>query len=267
MYYNPDFTKKIGKGYCGCVYQSVEKPYEIVIKVIDKKSKSKISNDIDRKYDNVFIKLTQNSIYLVSLFDVYNIEDMCCVSMEYMSGMDLLDYVLEYGSLSNLKNNNKNVKRIIKYVLEGLNYLHKNNVIHCDVKCENIRLLNNGGVKLFDYNLYCYDNQNKSIKCGTFGYMAPEIVFGLDNKLSKFRNRIDIWSLGQTLHVMMESRMLIPMNSKSYIRHLYALQYKKTFVDMLDKNIWDDILIKMFDSMVKIEPRMRKSADELLTMF
>lgn len=271
MKHSPDFTKKIGYGTCGFVYRSKEEPDEVAIKVIDI-----IKNDmIIDKYTDEFLSLTRNNKYLTHLYEIYKIDsDFCYVSMEYLSGMDLLDYILDFGSLAEpivedkvLSNkSNKFVKNIIKEVLEALNYLHQNKIIHCDVKNENIRLLNDGHIKLFDYHLYCYDDNNKRNARGTFGYIAPEILLNRDKEtgLVNYDTKVDIWSLGQSLYILMEYQMMISTNQKIYYRKICDMKDKKTFVDMLDRKIWDDNLIDVFDAMVRIDPKARKSAKEIL---
>jgi serine/threonine protein kinase len=83
-----------------------------------------------------------------------------------------------------------------KQILEGLEYLHVNNIVHRDIKGSNVLVDRNGVCKLADFGnskrLYCTKNDNQ-IK-GTAHWMAPEVI-----KQLKYGRFSDIWSLGCTI--------------------------------------------------------------------
>ena len=55
-----------------------------------------------------------------------------------------------------------------------MHYLHKNGIMHRDIKLENIMQDSKGTLKLIDFGLATYDDQRLT-KCGTPGYIAPEV--------------------------------------------------------------------------------------------
>lgn len=83
----------------------------------------------------------------------------------------------------------------------GLNYLHKNNVAHRDVKPENIMFCNKFSlhVKIIDFGVAQKVNPTYFMTeaFGTPYYMAPEVIKGVYN------SRSDIWSVGIILHIML----------------------------------------------------------------
>ncbi|NWR25737.1 PAK1 kinase, partial [Emberiza fucata] len=78
--------------------------------------------------------------------------------------------------------------------LQGLEFLHSNDVIHHNLKSSNILLRTNGSVKLADFGLFAQltpEQSRQSSVAGTSGWMAPEGVTG-----QPYGPKVDIWSLG-----------------------------------------------------------------------
>ena len=64
--------------------------------------------------------------------------------------------------------------------------------MHRDLKPDNIMLTDEMNVKLIDFGLCKRDNEGKTM-CGTYGFMAPEILF---NKKRIYGRQVDVWSIG-----------------------------------------------------------------------
>ncbi|NXL26518.1 PAK3 kinase, partial [Setophaga kirtlandii] len=78
--------------------------------------------------------------------------------------------------------------------LQGLDFLHLNDIIHRDLKSCNILLRTDGSVKLADLDLFTQltpEQSRQSSVAGTSGWMAPEMVTG-----QPYGPKVDIWSLG-----------------------------------------------------------------------
>ena len=82
-------------------------------------------------------------------------------------------------------------------ILEGLDYLHRNEVVHCDLKAANILTTKNGNVKLSDFgvslSLRVMERETRDV-VGTPNWMAPEVI-----ELKGASPKSDIWSLGCTV--------------------------------------------------------------------
>ncbi|KAG5641912.1 hypothetical protein DXG03_003979 [Asterophora parasitica] len=118
---------------------------------------------------------------------------------------DTLSIVLEYaenGSLGQTlkafgKLNERLVASYVVKILEGLHYLHRSDVVHCDLKAANILTTKNGNVKLSDFgvslNLRAMEREIKDV-AGTPNWMAPEVI-----ELKGASTKSDIWSLACTV--------------------------------------------------------------------
>lgn len=122
------------------------------------------------------------------------------IFLEYMAGGSLSNIMETFGGLLD----EKVIKLYTKKVLQGLNYIHSNGIVHCDLKCENVLVGSDGEIKLADFGYAKRINNSKRKELrkdlssfkksnirGTPLWMAPEV---LKNEGVDFVS--DIWSLG-----------------------------------------------------------------------
>jgi serine/threonine protein kinase len=102
------------------------------------------------------------------------------------------------------KLNEKLVASYVFKILEGLDYLHRSDVVHCDLKAANILTTKTGNVKLSDFgvslNLRAMEREIKDV-AGTPNWMAPEVI-----ELKGASTKSDIWSLGCTVIELLTGR-------------------------------------------------------------
>lgn len=115
--------------------------------------------------------------------------------MELVEGESLLTYVK---SQPERKLEEKDFKNLFKQIIEGLLYLHENNISHRDIKMENIILKNKTEIKIIDFGFSTYAPKDKFLNffCGTPNYMPPEIIL----KKDYLGESADIWSIGILLY-------------------------------------------------------------------
>lgn len=75
-----------------------------------------------------------------------------------------------------------------------MDYLHKNNICHRDIKLENIVITENGTIKILDFGFAVKYSPNKKMTsvCGTPHYMSPELIL----RLSYDPNKMETWAQG-----------------------------------------------------------------------
>lgn len=186
------------------IYNGKKSTVKIVENIISgNKYISKISykDKIEKNYN--FIKSAKNEIYMLSILnhknivnfiEAYNDNDKIVLIMEYIDGYTLYDKIKFY------QYNENELSHIISEILNGLIYIHKKKILHRDIKLTNIMINNDNNIKIIDFNsaeFIDYLNE-KSIKTGTPGYIAPEIF---NSKIYTFKS--DIFSLGIIFYTML----------------------------------------------------------------
>ena len=130
-----------------------------------------------------------HSKYIAEVIEYLVVKDNECLVFNYYE-LDLLKII-----------NNKNklideeiTREILRQILEGVLYLHENNILHRDLKPDNILISEDGFVKITDFDLAREIDLTKPMSRGvaTIYYRAPEIFYGD----TKYSFSLDIWSVG-----------------------------------------------------------------------
>mmetsp|Transcript_58802 Transcript_58802/g.172569 ORF Transcript_58802/g.172569 Transcript_58802/m.172569 type:complete len:545 (+) Transcript_58802:234-1868(+) len=122
--------------------------------------------------------------------------------LEMLEGGDVLDRLHEAEHLTE-----RLAMRVVKQVLEAIQYMHSNGMVHRDIKPDNIvfESVDRDQVKLIDFGLCCEWHEGMAPmmrRCGTEFYMAPEVHEG------SYTNKVDIWSLGAAAHAMLTGQVI-----------------------------------------------------------
>ncbi|XP_041419664.1 traf2 and NCK-interacting protein kinase-like [Xenopus laevis] len=192
----------VGGGACAKVYKGhhLETNDTVAIKVLSKKMNT--NEEINREIQ--ILKNYSKHENIVSFYGEYS-ETMgeVWIAMEYCGG----------GSIKDLITNTPTrtlpetwIAYIIREVLKALKYLHKNLVVHRDLKGVNIALTEDASVRLIDFGLSKklegrFDSFEEPV--GTPYYFAPEMWKCIFSNAS-YGCKCDIWSLGITAIVMAE---------------------------------------------------------------
>lgn len=159
---------------------------------------------------------------ILRIYETYEGERHVYMVMENLKGGDI------YGRLKKVeKFTEEKAAYIIYQILSALNYIHKRGYMHRDLKPANILFNDDEGffLKIIDFGFVEKIDEEFSIKrCGTAGYLAPEI-FGKD----KYDSKVDIFSVGIILTIILTGKH--PMK-KATVKE--TLEYNKTLTDKSD---------------------------------
>ena len=198
------------------------------------------------------------------------------VYIEKLNGNDLFDYMMKN------KLDSDKIKNIMIQILEGLQYLHKNGVVHGDVKLENVIVCDNiydstSNIKIIDFGLSWRIGASFMRYGGSYPYVSPETY--LKSNTILINEKADIWSLGILLYSLVEGKYpfvaysddseypIVVTQKLIYIRdHEGKEDYNFEKTVGIDNRIWDPVLLNMVKKMVLYDPSKRSSAQELLDM-
>ncbi|EDK31740.2 Serine/Threonine kinase domain protein (macronuclear) [Tetrahymena thermophila SB210] len=147
---------------------------------------------------------------IVRIFNCYTLKGMEVVFiMEYLQGGELLEYVTKKGRLSELE-----ARQFFRQIVDAIQYCHKENVIHRDLKLENILLSQSSSssiIKIIDFGIAGVGNLNTNkLNVGSLRYMAPEVLL---KQVQSLQKSIDIWSLGVILYTLVVGNL--PFNGET----------------------------------------------------
>ncbi|KAI8380810.1 kinase-like domain-containing protein [Blakeslea trispora] len=180
----------IGKGQFGSVYRALDLSTGETVAVKRLDSQNGDLNTEIMKEVALLKTLSHTNVvrYLGLVQDKQNIN----IILEYAENGSLMSTLKAFGPFPE-----KLVASFCIKILNGLEYLHQNQVVHCDLKAANILTTKTGDVKLTDFGV----SLNLKIKgddagavSGTPNWMAPEVI-----ELKGASTKSDIWSLGCTM--------------------------------------------------------------------
>ncbi|KAI0276525.1 kinase-like domain-containing protein [Russula aff. rugulosa BPL654] len=125
---------------------------------------------------------------------------------EYINGKQMLDYIISHGRLRE-----RVARKFARQIGSALEYCHKNNVVHRDLKIKNILISQTGNIKIIDFGLSnLYDPiGHLSTFCGSLYFAAPELL----NAKVYTGPEVDVWSFGVVLYVLICGK--VPFDDQS----------------------------------------------------
>jgi len=160
--------------------------------------KSEFVRDKFLEEANRYLYLSHPNI--VKLKDFIDKGDTQYLVMEYIEGNDLSDYVSKISGPLPLYN----IALLMNEVLSALQYVHKKDLVHLDIKPSNIMLTNDDRVKLIDFGI-AHDKTAGNLKniMGSPSYMSPEQL----KEGVEIDHRSDIYSLGITIYELLTGKL------------------------------------------------------------
>lgn len=199
VYSRYDILEEIGSGAFGVVHRCRERATGHIyaakfIPVGNAMEKQLLMKEID-----IMNQLHHNKlINLHDAFDDTEVEGEICMIYEFLSGGELFDRITSEGYIMS----ESEVINYIRQVCDAVRYMHEKNIIHLDIKPENIMLTTSRStdVKVIDFGLATKLNPNDEVKIstGTAEFAAPEIV-----ERDSVGFYTDMWSVGVLAYVLL----------------------------------------------------------------
>ena len=187
----------IGKGTFSRVKLGINKNTgeKVAIKILDK-TKIVEKEDLERIIREMKMLSELDNEHIIKVYQIYENERNYLIIMEYCSGGELFNYIVEKQRLSE-----DEASYFYYQLIQGVEYIHSKGIAHRDLKPENLLLDQNKKLKIIDFGLSNYFDGEKKLEtpCGSPCYASPEMVGG--NKYDGFL--IDIWASGIILFAML----------------------------------------------------------------
>ncbi|XP_017490653.1 PREDICTED: serine/threonine-protein kinase MARK2-like [Rhagoletis zephyria] len=190
-----DIERTIGKGNFAVVKLARHRitKNEVAIKIIDKSQLDSIN--LQKVYREVEIMKRLNHPHIIKLYQVMETKNMIYIVSEYASQGEIFDYIAKFGRMSE-----SSARAKFWQILSAVEYCHKKNIVHRDLKAENLLLDINMNIKIADFGFSNHFKIGELLAtwCGSPPYAAPEVFEGKQYTGPE----IDIWSLGVVLYVL-----------------------------------------------------------------
>ncbi|KAF2369162.1 Protein kinase domain [Trinorchestia longiramus] len=193
--YRYEILEVIGKGSFGQVIRAIDHKTgeQVAIKIIRNKKRFHHQALIEVKIlDHLRRRDPDKNHNVIHMLDYFYFRNHLCITFELM-GLNLYELIK--------KNNYQGftlplIRRFAHSLAECLKLLHRENIIHCDLKPENVLLKQRGSssIKVIDFGSSCYVHQRVYTYIQSRFYRSPEVILGLPYGLP-----IDVWSLGELL--------------------------------------------------------------------
>ncbi|XP_041864747.1 MAP/microtubule affinity-regulating kinase 4 isoform X5 [Melanotaenia boesemani] len=197
---NYRLLKTIGKGNFAKVKlaRHILTGREVAIKIIDKTQLNPTS--LQKLFREVRIMKGLNHPNIVQLFEVIETDKTLYLVMEYASGGEVFDYLVSHGRMKEVEARAK-----FRQIVSAVHYCHMKNIVHRDLKAENLLLDADANIKIADFgfsNEFTLGNKLDTF-CGSPPYAAPELFQG-----KKYDGpEVDVWSLGVILYTLVSGSL------------------------------------------------------------
>lgn len=242
----------IGRGQFGSVYRALNLStgQTVAVKQIRLEGLKEAEVTELMREVNIYKRLSHPGI--VRYEGMTRDDETLSIVLEYAENGSLGQTLKSYGKL-----NERLVASYVAKILEGLHYLHGQDVVHCDLKAANILTTKTGNVKLTDFgvslNLRAMEREIKNV-AGTPNWMAPEII-----ELKGASKKSDIWSLACTVIELLTGRPPYGEISNTMTVMFRIVEDKMPPIPEECSELAREFLLQCFDK----DPTQRPSADIL----
>jgi serine/threonine protein kinase len=255
--FDEDFVtiKEIGRGAFGSVYlvKSLSSTNYYAAKSISKESIMKSSRGCRALTTEIEAMRRLNHKNIVKLHCVYEDDEAIFLVMDYFAGGDLFQQLAKHKKIPESR-----VKVFVAGILQALQCMEEQNVIHRDLKLQNILLESSTEdiIKIADFGLASISSEDFRI-CGSPGFVAPEV---LDRQ--PYNSKADIFSAGVVVFMLLSGKS--PFTGKNTEEILMNNHIGKVYFHKADWVGISKACIDFILKLVDLESELRPSAEEAL---
>ncbi|MFV2030997.1 MAG: protein kinase [Gammaproteobacteria bacterium] len=200
-----EIKRRIGRGSMGAVYEAYDPFVQRTVAIKVAHSQEEMDTVVEQKvreafFSEVYSAGRMHHPSVVGVYDAGQEDDYNYIVMEFVDGETLQEYVTGKNTLSY-----NQVVDVIYQCAKGLNYVHRQGVIHRDLKPGNIMLSSDGEVKIMDFSIAHVDMGWENLDNDILGspmYMPPEQL----SEEKRLVAQSDIYSLGAVMYALLAKR-------------------------------------------------------------
>ncbi|PBC32591.1 Serine/threonine-protein kinase polo [Apis cerana cerana] len=238
-------------GFAKCYEIRESKSHRVFAGKIVPKSQITKSNQREKMTQEISIHQTLNHKNIVGFYGFFDDPQNVYIILELCRKRSMMELHKRRKALTECE-----TRYYMKQILDGVNYLHQNKIIHRDLKLGNLFLSDDLQVKIGDFGLATrleHEGERKKTVCGTPNYIAPEILTKAGHSYE-----VDIWSIGCIMYTLLVGK---PPFETSSLKETYArikqVQYKiPTHINTIAMN--------MISNMLQGNPSKRPSITKLM---
>ena len=205
--YRFDIREKLGDGSFGTVFKVFDHKLgkETALKVIRKTEDMLVVGKHEVKMLQYIKKADlKDESLIIKLQDCFMFRGHLCLSFELID-FNLYEYLRET-KLTGIPM--KEIRHIACSLLISIQFLHQHNIIHGDLKPENVMLTKDGSIRLIDLGSSCFQQEILSVYIQSRHYRSPEVALG-----ATYDCAVDMWSFGCLLYEMFTGIPLFAVSS------------------------------------------------------
>ena len=176
----------------------------VAIKSFNKKNLNSNSENMKKILYETNLMKKLNHPNITKILELFEDKEYILIIMEYINGGNLFSFLKKRRKVSE-----KTAKFLFKQIILGIKYMHNQNIVHRDIKLENILIDLNNNIKICDFGIgrvLSSPDQLLFDQCGTPMYIAPEIL--LSTKENGYKGfPVDIWSSGIALYILLSGSL------------------------------------------------------------
>ncbi|RXN32934.1 serine threonine- kinase Nek4-like protein [Labeo rohita] len=245
--------EEVGRGATGIVFLVTKgEKDQFVVKQMNSRDRKELATV--KKEIEILMKLIHG--YIVSYVDSFEDKQsgLFYIVMEYCTGGDLFKKMQTQKERGFFEE-----QQILDWFVQiclALQYIHENNVLHRDIRPQNVFLTEDGYINLGDFGSSIILERTKAYAASVVGaenYISPEVL------QKKYNSKSDIWSLGWLLHDLC---MLDVWSDSKRRWGAHASSFEGTPPHISER--YSEELQELIGQMLSCDPKDRPSADEIL---